>query len=55
MCLCLQGEGEKYLLKKIRELQRDLSHNSQWWTSKISLEFLTHLQKATPEGFNIDT
>ena len=51
MRLCPQRGGEKYLLKKIQELQGDLSHNSQWWNSRISLEFLTHLQKATPEGF----
>ena len=40
MCLHPRGGGEKSLLKtekKIQELQKDLSHNSQWWKSEFLL------------------
>jgi len=35
--------------EKIQELQEDLSHIMV--KNRISLEFLTHLQKADPKGF----
>jgi len=38
--------------ENIRVTRRSLSYNSQWWNFRISLEFLTHLQKATPRDLD---
>ena len=53
MCLRPRGEGEKTLLKIEKKYK---SYNEITLTilngkNKISLKFLTHLQKVTPKGF----